>query len=246
MRHRRSILSLAVLVLTLLLPCSVLAQQQGVPAYVTHVVDGDTFYAAVGNQMESVRYIGLNAPEIHHPTKGPEPYGEKAKEANRRLIEGKWVTLFYDVQVRDRFGRLLAYVYVGDTFANAALVWWGWAEAATYPPDVRYATYFRDLERKAREANRGLWGDPEAVAYHRPRAAETPAGATTMTSPTNPTTITGDTGASVGAGRVWSTPAQGPGASSTPSGDVSVHGYTRSDGTYVPPYTRAAPGRGRR
>src|SRR2546426_947155 len=125
MDRRRSVLFFAVLLAALVLPCVTSAQQEGVLAYVTRVVDGDTFYAAVGNKLESVRYIGINAPEIHHPTKGREPYGEQAKEANRQLVEAKWVTLFYDVQIRDRFGRLLAYVYVGNTFANAALVWWG-------------------------------------------------------------------------------------------------------------------------
>ena len=142
-------------------------------------MDGDTIYVAIGNQIEKVRYIGINTPEIHHPTKGREPYGEVAREANVRLVDGRWVDLVLDVQAGDRFGRLLAYVYVGGRFVNADLVWQGYAEAATYPPNVRYADYFVGLlQRHAREARHGLWADPDAISYHRPRppdyAAEQP------------------------------------------------------------------------
>src|SRR5207245_9157740 len=101
--------------------------------YVTRVVDGDTISIAIGNQIEKVRYIGINSPEIHHPTKGREPYRDAAREANARLVDGRWVQLVLDVQARDSFGRLLAYVYVGSRFVNAELVWQGYAEAATYP-----------------------------------------------------------------------------------------------------------------
>src|SRR6266550_1074693 len=128
--------------------------------YVTRVVDGDTISVAIGNQIEKVRYIGINTPEIHHPTKGREPYGDAAREANARLVDGRWVQLVLDVQGRDSFGRLLAYVYVGSRFVNAELVWQGYAAAATYPPNLRYAEYFVGLQRQAREAKRGLWADP--------------------------------------------------------------------------------------
>ena len=137
--------------------------------YVTRVVGGDAISVAIGNQIEKVRYIGINTPEIHHPTKGREPYGDAAREANARLVEGRWVQLVLDVQARDSFGRLLAYVYVGSRFVNAELVWQGYAEAATYPPNVRYAEYFVGLQRQARETKRGLWADPDALAYYRPR-----------------------------------------------------------------------------
>jgi hypothetical protein len=73
------------------------------------------------------------------------------------------------VQQRDRYGQLLAYVYVGNQFVNAELVHQGYAEAATYPPNVRYQEYFLGLEQGARAAGRGLWADREAQAYYRPR-----------------------------------------------------------------------------
>jgi micrococcal nuclease len=134
-------------------------------ARVVRVVDGDTIEVQLPDgRCEKVRYIGINTPEIHHPTKGTQPGGAEAREMNRRLVEGKTVDLEFDVQQRDKYGRLLAYVRTKDgTLVNTELVFRGFAGAATYPPNVRYADYFRTLERSAREQKRGLWGDPTAT-----------------------------------------------------------------------------------
>jgi micrococcal nuclease len=145
------------------------AQAPGVLGFVTRVPTGDALYVAVGRGIETVRYIGIRTPEIVHPTRGREPYEDVAREGNRQLVEGKWVTLVFDAQQRDRYGQLLAYVYVGTRFVNAELVHQGYAEAATYPPNLRYQDYFVGLERSARLAGRGLWADREAQAYHRSR-----------------------------------------------------------------------------
>jgi micrococcal nuclease len=125
--------------------------------YVTRVVDGDTIYVAIGSQIESVRYIGVDAPEVEHSTRHEAPGGVAAREVNRALVDGRWVSLVLDVQPRDRFGRLLAYVWANDRFVNGELVWRGYAEAATNPPNVRYAQYFKSLESEARAQARGLW-----------------------------------------------------------------------------------------
>ena len=117
---------------------------------------------------ETVRYIGIRAPEIPHPTKGKEPYWEAAAAANRALVQGKTVLLTVDVQARDPSGTLLAYVFADGVNVNAELVYRGYAEAATHPPNVRNAAYYRALQRQARAARRGLWGDPEASQHHRP------------------------------------------------------------------------------
>src|SRR5262245_29913012 len=138
--------------------------------FVSGVPTGDALYVAVSNgNIETVRYVGIRTPEILHPTLGREPYEQAAREANRQLVEGKWVTLILDAQPRDRHGQLLAYVYVGNRFVNAELVHQGYAEAATYPPNDRYQEYFLGLERGARAAGRGLWADRAAQAYYRPR-----------------------------------------------------------------------------
>jgi micrococcal nuclease len=108
--------------------------------------------------LEKIRYIGVNSPETRHPTRGEQPGGHEATAVNHRLVSGKTVRLELDVQERDRHGRLLAYVYVGDVMVNAELIRLGYAQVMTIPPNVAYQTRFVALERQAREAGRGLWG----------------------------------------------------------------------------------------
>jgi micrococcal nuclease len=124
---------------------------------VVRIVDGDTIHVRIADRIEKVRYIGVNTPEVHHPRKGEEPGGREAAAVNRALVIDKTVRLETDVQVRDRYGRLLAYVYVGDTMINADLVRQGYAQVMTVPPNVRHQALFLKLQREARESNRGLW-----------------------------------------------------------------------------------------
>ena len=124
---------------------------------VVRVVDGDTIHVRLGDRIEKVRYIGVNTPEVHHPRLGEQPGGRDAHAVNRRLVEGKRVRLELDVQVRDRYGRLLAYVWVGATMINAELVRLGYAQVMTIPPNVRHQALFVKLQRGARESGRGLW-----------------------------------------------------------------------------------------
>ena len=138
-------------------------------AIVTRVVDGETVEVRLGDRVETVRYVGINTPEIHHPTRGRKPYRDAARAANQQLVEGRAVHLVLDMQPRDRHGRLLAYVYVDGQLVNAELVRRGYAEAATYPPNVKHHAELVELQRRARQARAGLWGDPEAVRAHQPR-----------------------------------------------------------------------------
>jgi micrococcal nuclease len=124
---------------------------------VVRIVDGDTIHVRIGTSVEKVRYIGVNTPELHHPTRGEEPGGREAAELNRQLVAGKRVRLELDVQERDRYGRLLAYVWVGDLMVNAELVRRGYAQVMTVPPNVRYQQLLLKLQRDARQAGRGLW-----------------------------------------------------------------------------------------
>ncbi|HPT63507.1 MAG TPA: thermonuclease family protein [Candidatus Atribacteria bacterium] len=123
---------------------------------VARVIDGDTIELSNG---EKVRYIGIDTPELHHPQKEVEYYAREAYEANCRLVEGKRVRLELDVEERDRYGRILAYVYVDDLMVNEWLVANGYAHVATFPPNVKYAERFLQLEREARQAKIGLWAD---------------------------------------------------------------------------------------
>ena len=124
---------------------------------VVRIVDGDTIYVRLADRVEKIRYIGVNAPEIHHPLKGQEPGGREAAAVNRHLVGGRHVRLELDVRTRDRYGRLLAYIWVGDTMINAELVRRGYAQVMTVPPNVKYQEMFVTLQRQARDAHRGLW-----------------------------------------------------------------------------------------
>jgi micrococcal nuclease len=126
---------------------------------VVKVVDGDTIHVQLGPTRETVRYIGIDTPETKHPTKGVQCFGQRASDFNVRLVAGEPVRLVGDVEARDRYGRLLAYVYrVRDgLFVNAELARLGYAQPLSIPPDVRYADRFAELARDAREQGRGLW-----------------------------------------------------------------------------------------
>ncbi len=133
------------------------SEPQGFSAVVERAVDGDTVVLAGG---ERVRYIGVDTPELHHPRKPVQAYAREAMEFNRRLVEGKRVRLEFDADRRDKYRRLLAYVFLEDgTFVNAELVKQGYAQLLTIPPNVKYSDLFLKLQREAREAKRGLWGD---------------------------------------------------------------------------------------
>ena len=130
---------------------------------VVRVVDGDTVHVRLADRVEKVRYIGIDTPETNHPTRGEEPGGRAAAEVNGRLVADRAVRLEPDVQLRDRHGRLLAYVWVagpggGELMVNAELVRLGYAQVLTVPPNVRHAELFRKLQADAREHRRGLWG----------------------------------------------------------------------------------------
>ena len=131
-------------------------------ATLVRVVDGDTICAVVGGIDESIRYIGMDTPESVAPGTPVEPYSLAAVEENRRLLMGGELILERDVSEVDGFGRLLRYVWIrhpsGEyTFVNLELVLRGYAQVATYPPDVRYVDVYLAAERQAREAGRGLW-----------------------------------------------------------------------------------------
>lgn len=121
---------------------------------IVRVIDGDTVEAENG---EKVRYIGINTPETKDPRKGVECFGKEAYEFNRDLVEGKLVTLEKDIGERDKYGRLLRYVWVGNTLINEELVKQGFASVVTYPPDVKYYKRLLDAQNYAKDNYLGLW-----------------------------------------------------------------------------------------
>ena len=156
--------AIALLVALLCAPSAAWAETPPVlEGTVVRIVDGDTIHIRLADRVEKVRYIGVNTPELHHPRRGEEPGGRQARDVNRGLVEGQRVRLEVDVRSRDRYGRLLAYVWVGDTMVNAEMVRRGYAQVMTVPPNVRHQTLFLTLQREAREAGRGLWQQGSSV-----------------------------------------------------------------------------------
>jgi endonuclease YncB( thermonuclease family) len=132
--------------------------KDAVPAKVQRVTDGDTFVATVKGRRERIRIIGVDTPESVDPNRPDEPFGEEASDFAKHYLDGATVHLAGDVEPRDRYGRMLAYVWLGDgTFWNALLAAEGYAQQLTIPPNVTYASLFRRLVSEARQHNRGLW-----------------------------------------------------------------------------------------
>lgn len=129
----------------------------GEKAMVIKVIDGDTI--ELDNE-EKVRYIGIDTPETVDPWRGVGCFGKEASDINKSLVADKRVILVKDVSNRDKYGRLLRYVYLeeGNILVNEYLVKQGFAKAYTYPPDVKFSDLFIQAEKEARENKRGLWG----------------------------------------------------------------------------------------
>ena len=120
----------------------------GQQVQIAHVVDGDTVELADGRR---VRYLGINTPEHG------QPLFEEATAANQRLTEGRTAWIVLDTQPTDRYGRILAYVWVGEHFVNQELVGRGYANAYSEPPNVRFGEEILAAEQEARKAGLGLW-----------------------------------------------------------------------------------------
>jgi len=135
---------------------------------VRRVIDGDTLEL---ENSERLRLIGIDTPEMHESQKlyrdsrrtrqdlrTIQALGRRAYAFTKKLIEGKRVSLEFDLQRQDRYKRLLAYVYLKDgTFVNAEIIKQGYASVMTVPPNVKYADLFLGLYQEARNNKRGLW-----------------------------------------------------------------------------------------
>ena len=164
---------------------SLSSAEQQYTATVIRVIDGDTIKLDTG---EKVRLIGIDTPEkyickkLYKDAKKSKKdietiktMGEKASRFTKKLVEGKKVRLEYDVEGKDRYGRLLAYIYVPtsdlkdvegyknltrlEVFLNAELVKQGYAQIYTFPPNVKYQELFLKLQKEARDNKRGLWNE---------------------------------------------------------------------------------------
>ena len=135
---------------------------------VKRVVDGDTVEVSPAiDGIEDLRFIGVDTPETKDPDCGEQPYADEALEFTRSQLEGEEVELEFDVEKTDRYNRLLAYVYPRDVeeMFNETLLREGYAQVATFPPNVKYVERFLAAQDEARAMGRGLWGlSPEELA----------------------------------------------------------------------------------
>jgi micrococcal nuclease len=127
-------------------------------AYVSRVIDGDTIEVRTGGGSDDVRYIGIDTPETVKPGTPVQCFGPQAHDFNQRLVANRTVRLVFDRERRDVYGRLLAYVWLGDRMVNAELARRGYARTLTIPPNVAHAGLFHRLASAAGRAGRGLWG----------------------------------------------------------------------------------------
>lgn len=156
---------------------------------VTKHVDGDTVYVMdKSNEEYKLRFIGVDTPETKHPTIGVEYFGKEASEFTKENLLDKKIYLERDVSNKDRYGRYLRYIWlslpsnsknisnseVKNNMFNAILIKEGYANASTFPPDVKYNEYFLKLQRSAKENKKGLWesynyiGNKNSKKFHLP------------------------------------------------------------------------------
>ena len=124
---------------------------------VVRVVDGDTINVLINGKTEPVRYIGIDTPETVDPRKPVQCFGVESSKKNKELVEGALVRLEKDITDRDKYNRLLRYVWLNNVLINEKLVADGFAKSYSYPPDVKYQERFVAAEKKARENKLGLW-----------------------------------------------------------------------------------------
>ena len=150
-------------------------------ALVKWVNDGDTVILSGGTK---VRYLGIDAPEIAHDRKPAEPYGKEAKALNKKLVLSRRVKLELEDEKRDRYGRLLAYVFLEDgTFVNGELVRRGYAHLLRRQVKLRYWERLLGLQRQALKEKKGIWslpvkkpeeyylGNKRSWVFHRPHCS---------------------------------------------------------------------------
>ncbi|MED4727042.1 thermonuclease family protein [Aneurinibacillus migulanus] len=130
-----------------------------IPAKIISVTDGDTIKVELNGKKETVRLLLVDTPETKHPSKPVQPFGPEASAfAKKMLKEGKEVQIEIDVSERDKYGRLLAYLWVDGKMFNEMLLEKGLARVAyVYPPNVKYVDQFRAIQKKAQTAGVGIW-----------------------------------------------------------------------------------------
>lgn len=159
-------------------------------ATVEKVVDGDTVKVKFENgNVETIRLLLIDTPETVHPDKPVQPFGPEASQLAKEMMPpGKKISVELDVGERDKYGRLLAYIYVDEQMMNEVLLKKGLARVAyVYPPNTRYVDRFREIQKQAQMEALGIWSienyatdqgfdstREETAITSQPKAADTP------------------------------------------------------------------------
>jgi micrococcal nuclease len=128
-----------------------------IPAYVYETIDGDTVKVKINNREETIRMILVDTPETKHPSKPEQPFGKEASDFTKQILLNKNVDIELGIQERDKYGRLLAYIYIEGKMFNKMLIEKGLARVAVYPPNTKYLDEFKKVEKKAKEQGIGIW-----------------------------------------------------------------------------------------
>jgi len=158
---------------------------------VVSVTDGDTVRINLNGKEVPVRLIGIDTPEISHPSEPVQCYGPEAKKALEELILNKEVILEKDISDKDQYDRYLRYLWIGEVMINEYMTQNGYGFASAYPPDIKYQNRINAGEQAAKSALKGLWskdtcnGDVYTGTYKDPNK--------NVTELTQPTTNTNST-----------------------------------------------------
>lgn len=124
---------------------------------VTKVIDGDTIEVNLNGKLEKVRMLLIDTPETVHPRRPAQPYGKEASDFTQKLLLNKEVKLEKDQEDKDKYGRLLRYIYVEDQSVQELLLTEGLARVAVYPPNTKYEQKYRELQDQAKAKKIGIW-----------------------------------------------------------------------------------------
>lgn len=172
MKRKNLILLLLILIASVLIinPHEYIGQLLGVlprektTHNVIHVIDGDTIVVDINGVEEKVRLIGVDTPELNSTDDTIASFAKTAADFTAQKLNNRQILIELDTQERDRYQRVLAYVYLQGVMFNKILLREGLAQVATYPPNVTYADDFVELQRKAVENQVGLWSQTTPIS----------------------------------------------------------------------------------
>lgn len=130
---------------------------------VERVVDGDTLEILLNGKKEKLRLIGVDTPEMKKPNTPIMFYGEEASQYTKKRLDKKTIELEWDINRKDQYDRLLAYVWIDGELFNRTLVSEGYARIATFPPNVKYVDKFKKDQEDARQKQKGLWKEYDSA-----------------------------------------------------------------------------------